>query len=200
MGLWEKTANQDVSFPMRRYKDTYRIDSTRLPGHDYASAGWYHVVICTQDRACVLGRVRGGIMGLSRAGCVVAQEWQKTPRIRPYVRLDAWMVMPNHMHGIIGITTEAPARPSVETARRAVSTPEDAAHSARLQAHSLGAIIGQFKSVCTKRIRRTGLLPDFAWQPRFYDRVIRNERERWATRRYVLNNPLTWRRDPYFSG
>jgi len=140
---------------MRRYKGIYRIDSTRLLDYDYTSAGWYHVVTCTRDRVCILGGVRDGIMGLSRAGCVVAQEWQRTPAVRSYVRLDAWMVMPNHMHGIIGITAESPAQPSVETSRRDVSM----ANPSRLKAHSLGAIIGPFKSVCTKRIRRAKGLP-----------------------------------------
>lgn len=145
------------------------------------------------------GGVRDGIMGLSRAGCVVAQEWQKTPAIRSYVRLDAWMVMPNHVHGIIGITAESPAQPSVEASRRDASTLVNTANPSRLKAHSLGAIIGQFKSVCTKRIRRAGLLPDFAWQPRFYDRVIREARALQATRSYVLDNPLSWHRDPHHS-
>lgn len=181
---------------MRRYKGIYRIDSTRLPDYDYTSAGWYHAVICTRDRMCILGGVRNGIMGLSRAGCVVAQEWQKTPAVRSYVRLDAWVVMPNHVHGIIGITAESPAQPSVETSRRDVST---TAKPSRLKAHSLGAIIGPFKSVCTKRIRRAGLLPDFAWQPRCYDRVIRDARELRATRTYVLDNPLNGYRAPHHS-
>ena len=99
---------------MRRYRDTYRIDSTRLPGHDYASAGWYHVVICTQDRACVLGRVRGGIMGLSRAGCVVANAWPETVSRYERAIADAYVVMPNHVHLIVGIL---PPAPSVETRR-----------------------------------------------------------------------------------
>ena len=184
---------------MRRYKNAYRIDSTRLPGHDYASAGWYHVVICTQDRACVLGRVRGGIMGLSRAGCVVATAWPETVSRYERAIADAYVVMPNHVHLIVGIL---PPAPSVET-RRGASLPQDDDMPRRfgpLRKHSLSSIINHYKGRATKRIRRTGLLPDFAWQPRFYDRVIRNERERRATRRYILDNPLTWRRDPYFSG
>lgn len=91
--------------------------------------------------------------------------------------------------------TESQADVSVETSQRDVSTPENTTNPARLKAHSLGAIIGQFKSVCTKRIRRVGCIPDFAWQPRFYDRVIRNERELLATRPYIIDNPLKWSLD-----
>jgi REP element-mobilizing transposase RayT len=113
----------------------------------------------------------------------VAEEWQRTPVVRPYVRLGAWMVMPNHVHGLLGLTSETP--------RDRASADDD---GATLQAHSLGAIVGQVESVCTKRIRRVAR-PDFAWQARFYDRVVRNERERRDTRRYILDNPLKWADD-----
>ncbi len=83
-----------------RFKDTYRIETARWPRHDYAAPGWYFVTICTKGRACFFGEVRGGVMGLSEAGCTVAEEWQRTPQVRPYVCLDAWIVMPNHVHGL----------------------------------------------------------------------------------------------------
>ncbi len=178
---------------MKRFRGKYRIESTRLHGHDYASAGWYHVVLCTRDRMCCLGEVRDGIVGLSDAGMIVAEEWQRTHQVRPYVRLDTWIVMPNYIHGILGITTATPA--AVETPRRGVST-KRLRHVNTLEPHSLGAIIGQCKSISTKRIRRREYA-DFAWQPRFYDRIIRNDRELQATRRYILDNPLKWHLDQH---
>jgi hypothetical protein len=116
---------------MTRYKG-YRSGTIRHDEWDYRTAAWYFVTICTADRRPFFGRVRNGIIGLSRAGCVAAREWQRTPAVRSYVRLDAWVVMPDHVHGLIGITTESP-------------------NEFRLHAHSLGAIIGQYKSVCTKK-------------------------------------------------
>lgn len=160
---------------MHRFRNAYRIPSARLPGFDYRSAGWYHVVFCTRDRTPVLGQVRDGIVGLSAAGCAVADEWQRTPAIRPYVRLDAWIVMPNHVHVLLGLLPEASAGDASST----------------LHARSVGAIVGQVKSVTTKRIRRLGL-DDFAWQPRFWDRIIRSPRQRIATRRYIESNPRRW--------
>jgi REP element-mobilizing transposase RayT len=184
----------DIPFPMRRYKNTYRIDSTRWTGYDYTSAGWYHVVICTQNRACVLGRIRDGVMGLSRAGCVASTAWPETVSRYDRAITDVYIVMPNHVHLIVGIL---PSDPSVET-RRGASLPQDDAAPRQfgpLRKHSLSSIINHYKGRVTKRIRRSGIVPDFAWQRRFYDRVIRNERERRALRQYVLDNPLKWHLD-----
>jgi len=92
---------------MPRYRG-YRTDSIRLDGWDYRTSAWYFLTLCTHRRVCHFGTVRGGIVGLSPAGCVAAQEWVRTAVVRPYVRLDAWIVMPNHVHGLVGITTASP--------------------------------------------------------------------------------------------
>ena len=110
--------------------------------------------------------------------------------------LIAWCVMPNHVHGII-VITETPNRAGVvvETSRRGVSTTTTTAPNApRLRAGSLGAIIGQIKSVCTKRIRAAGYA-DFAWQPRFYDHIIRDDASLHRIRRYIAHNPGGWQQD-----
>ncbi|PSQ97773.1 MAG: hypothetical protein BRD55_01135 [Bacteroidetes bacterium SW_9_63_38] len=92
---------------MTRYKG-YRPGTIRHDDWEYRRAAWYFVTICTEHRRPFFGRVRNGIIGLSRAGCVAAWEWQRTPVVRSYVRLDAWVVMPDHVHGLMGITTESP--------------------------------------------------------------------------------------------
>lgn len=183
---------------MPRYR-RYRSGTIRHSGWDYRRSAWYFVTICTADRRPFFGQVRNGIVGLSRAGCIAAHEWQRTPEVRPYVRLDAWIVMPDHIHGLIGITTESPAYcdahlshyHGVDTSRRDASTDEfsdEGTNEFRLHAHSLGAIIGQYKSVCTKRIRRNGT-PEFEWQSRFYDRIVRTANAFRAARRYILAHP-----------
>lgn len=177
---------------MTLFRDTYRVESARHPTWDYRSPGWYFVTVCTHQRIHFLGTIRHGTVGLSEAGCIVAQEWQRTPQVRPYVVLDAWIIMPNHFHGLIGIRSDSPGVSNgVETPRRGVSTGK----TPTLHAHSLGAIIGRIKSVCTKRIRRT-VRPDFAWQSRFHDRIVRNKREFYAIRQYIVNNPARWTEDP----
>ncbi len=211
-----------MSSSVRRYNG-HRSDTLRLDGWDYRRSAWYFVTICTHDRLPNLGTVRHGLVGLSPAGCIAAQEWRRTPAVRPYVRLGAWIVMPNHVHGLIGITTESPAHDDatvtdasecdgsntagdgdndgVDASRRDASTQENTDESNdefRLRAHSLGAIIGQYKSVCTKRIR-AACRPDFGWQSRYYDRIVRNRREWEAVCRYIHRNPANWADDRHFS-
>jgi len=216
---------------MTKFKNKYRIESTRLAGWDYTSAGWYFVTICTKNHVCLFGDIIDGTMHLSPIGEIVAEEWQKTPKIRPNVKLDKWVIMPNHLHGIVVITTVETPRRGVETSRRRVETPRRGVETprrgvetplrrvetplrrvetplrrvetprrgvstppSRLKAGSLGAIIGQIKSICTKRIRAAGYT-DFAWQARFYDHIIRNESSLERIREYVANNPATWKED-----
>ena len=205
---------------MSLYKGRYRIESARMAGWDYAAAGCYAVTICTRERGSYLGDVVKGEMHLSTMGEIVAEEWQRSAEVRPYVVLDEWVIMPNHLHGIIAIgekagdaamprpdddaetprdigTVETPRDiGTVETPRRGVSTPQAPAPP-RLQAGSLGAIIGQFKSLCTKRIW-AAKLGDFGWQTRFYDQIIRNEESLQRIRQYIHDNPLNWLVDKYY--
>ena len=179
---------------MTLFKNEYRIESTRLRGWDYSGAGWYFVTICTRGRECVFGDVVNGEMRLSSVGEIVADEWRKTPTIRPNVELDEWIVMPNHLHGIIVITypVETTRRVvSTELSRRVVSTRQQ---SSRLLSNSLGSIIGQIKSVCTKRIRLSGC-HEFDWQERFHDEIIWNELALNNIRKYIVDNPARWNID-----
>jgi REP element-mobilizing transposase RayT len=184
---------------MTKFRDRYRVESARLPGWDYRAAGWYFVTVCTQDHIPFFGDVVDGDVALSPIGEIVAEEWVRTPEVRPNVVLDEWIVMPNHLHGIIVITdspdTVGMPRPMVETPRRGVSTAMTT--GGQLMAGSLGAIMGQIKSVCTKRIRAAGY-PDFAWQSRFHDHIIRDEESLQRIRRYIVNNPGTWTEDRYY--
>ncbi|VEP13481.1 conserved hypothetical protein [Hyella patelloides LEGE 07179] len=178
---------------MTLYKNKYRIESARCPNWDYTSDGYYFVTICTHKRQCFFGNVNAGKMELSDIGFIIAQEWQKTPQIRSNVQLDEWVVMPNHLHGIIIINKP------VETFRRNVSTinenvPNNNQNKSRLKPNSLGSIIGQFKSVCTKQIRKMGFT-DFRWQTRFHDHIIRDEESLSRIRQYIINNPAKWELD-----
>ncbi len=142
---------------MTRY-DEYRSGTIRHDDAAYRRAGWYFVTVCTGDRRPFWGRVQNGILQVSAAGCIAAREWQRTPAVRPYVRLVAGIVMPGHIHG---------------------STNEF-----RLCAHSFGAIIGRYKSVYTKQIRRDKR-SEFEWQSQFYDRIIRDAEAVRTVRQYI---------------
>lgn len=117
------------------------------------------------------GEIKNGKMVLNELAKVVDDEWNKTKEIRKNVELDYYVIMPNHFHGIAIIK-------DVETSRLDVSKEKletDHRHvSTNLKPDSLGSIVGQFKSICTKRIRKLGI-EEFKWQSRFYDHIIRNE-------------------------
>ena len=184
---------------MTLYKNKYRIESARCPNWDYTSNGYYFVTICTRDRQCFFGDIKAGKMELSDIGSIIAQEWQKTPKIRPNVQLDEWVVMPNHFHGIIIINNPVDTfNNPVDTFRRNASTDRNAStnnkNKSRLKSNSLGSIIGQFKSVCTKQIWKMGFT-DFGWQSRFHDHIIRDEAALSRIRQYIINNPTKWEQD-----
>ena len=167
----------------------YRLESTRLSHWDYAGNGYYFVTICTHQKRHLLGEVFDGRPRLSEAGSIVDEEWRRTAEVRPYVTLDQYAIMPNHVHGILIIHGRHPKErhADVETSRRDVST----SVGPRLIPGSLGAIVGQFKSIATKRIRNTAD-PSFGWQPRFYDHIVRDEDELDRIRQYIVENPLKW--------
>jgi REP element-mobilizing transposase RayT len=166
-----------------RYKG-HRIESARLKDFDYRTNAAYFVTICTRNREHTLGRVEDDQVILSLAGQIVDEEWRRTADVRQEVALDAYIVMPNHVHGIIvvqrGDSFEGIAAPE-KTPQRGVST---------LASGSLGAIVNQFKGACTKRIR--GIDIDFGWQPRFWDHVIRGDESLDRIREYIAGNPLKW--------
>ena len=120
---------------------------------------------------------------LSVSGQVVKEEWLKTPDMRPEIELDAFTIMPNHFHGIIIIKDKSQIQH--------VGTHSCA--SLHGQPRSLGSIIAGFKSATTKRINEIWNTPHaYVWQNRFYDHIIRNDKELNAIRDYIANNPIKW--------
>jgi REP-associated tyrosine transposase len=121
---------------------------------------------------------------LNDLGKIVATEWLRTPEIRPNVTLDEFVVMPNHVHGLL----------AMEAFRRGVShTPSETFHS---PAQTVGAIVRGFKSATTKRINEVRQTPGApVWQRNYYEHVIRNEQELSRIRKYVADNPLQWALD-----
>jgi len=157
-----------------------RRKQLRLKDYDYNQPGMYFITICTQRRICWLGKIENGNSILSNAGKIVEEEWLQTAKLRPYVDLYEYVIMPNHFHGILSCN-----RKSVATQRVATT---------KLSPDSVGSIIGQFKSTATKRLKSAGLV-DFGWQRNYYEHVIRNEDELTDIREYVNYNPAKWMED-----
>jgi REP-associated tyrosine transposase len=162
-----------------------RRNSLRAPGHDYRSANGYFVTLCSSDRRPVLGYVAGHVAHFSDLGLLVREEWLATARLRPYVALDEFIIMPDHLHGILWITREQ-------------ELPSSELSASRLRPGSLGAIVGQFKSRVTRRAVEVGLWNPGKplWQRGFHDRMVRTDCALGRMRWYIQTNPLRWPPDP----
>jgi len=172
-----------------------RRRSTRLQGWDYASPGAYFVTICSKGKHPFFGSIRDSGMHLSPAGEQAHRIWQELPDHHPHVEVDEFVIMPNHMHGILIF------QDSVATFHETSLQPERDAVSEKMsaispKAGSLSVMIRLYKGAVTRWARANGY-PDFAWQPRFYDHIIRDDEDLHRIRRYISLNPLKWSLDPY---
>ncbi len=190
-----------------KFNDKYRIRTSRLQNWNYASIGYYCVTICTYNRTNYFGEIADGKMQLSKIGKTAQQYWLEIPKHYPMVKLDEFIVMPNHIHGIIVINDKNNTDMMVETPQWGVSTKHatpptkhaslpttPGGDNRQWKPNSLGSIINQFKSICTKRIRQSQNI-DFKWQTRFYDHIIRDEKSLNSAREYIVNNPGNWEND-----
>jgi putative transposase len=160
--------------------------SVRLPGYDYTQAGAYFVTICTYQRECLLGEIIGAEMRLNEFGVVARDEWLRSAEIRTEIELDAFTVMPNHVHGIVVIrpskSSSASSHVGAHGRAPAVRTPK-----------SLGSFVAGFKSITTKKINRIRQVHGTPfWQRNFYERVIRNYDEWASLTQYIQNNAREW--------
>ena len=165
---------------MTKFKDKYRVESARLRGWDYTSAGWYFVTICTHHRECVFGRVVNGDVELSPLGEIACQYWIEIPAHTSGIETDVFTIMPNHMHGIVVI----PERPGPVETQHAASLPSDPMSAILPKAGSLSAVVRSYKSAVTRWAGLNGY-DSFAWQARFHDHIIRDEPELNRIRRYI---------------
>jgi len=182
--------------------------SIRLKGYDYGQSGAYFITICTHNKECWFGEIRDSQMCLNQLGKIVTQEWLRTPEIRPEITLDEWIVMPNHLHGIIIITNTHPSRhpANLVGAHRRAPSSQNAPnlHTAcpqfRRYSNSLPSIIAGFKSAATKRInilRETPKIP--LWQRNYYESVLRDTEHLEHVRNYIRANPSHWIDDSQYS-
>jgi REP element-mobilizing transposase RayT len=165
----------------------------RLKEYDYSFPGWYYITICTKDRRYLFGKIINGKMILNNSGEIVEEEWLKTKKIRTYVDIDYYVIMPNHFHGIIIIEQSndnvgATRRVALNNEERAIQ--RIAPTKQTLISNSLGSIIGQFKSRVTKKLRTISDDTKLKiWQRNYYEHIIRNELDLHNIRQYIEDNP-----------
>lgn len=171
-------------------KTRFNRRSIRLKGYDYSQAGAYFITIVAQDRMHLFGEVGKGEMQLNAAGRMILAEWEALPQRFPTVEIDAFVVMPNHVHGIV-IITDGPG--VVGAGSEPAPTTPATAHTAR---HGLPEIVRQFKTFSARRINALRGTPGVSvWQRNYYEHIIRNDEALERIRRYILENPARWMRD-----
>ena len=180
--MWESVGMSERYNPGR-----YRRRSIRLRDYNYSSAGAYFLTLCAYNREMLFGEMSEGEMTLHCAGRIVADEWRRSAKVRAEIELDEWIVMPNHLHGIViitggGLGMRRGDRPVAPTGPKP---------------KSIGALIAGFKSATTKRINAMRGTPgSLVWQRGYYDHVVRGEAPLKRIRQYIRENPLRWDEDP----
>lgn len=169
------------------YPQQNRRRTMRLVGYNYSALGSYFVTICTHQRKCLFGEIVEGKMRVNSYGQIVKGCWEAIPKHFPHANLQNFVVMPNHVHGVVMIEASA--------------TEIDRHHAQEklgnmMKPGTLSTIVRSFKSVTTKQIN---ILRDSkgssVWQRNYYDHIIRDERSFVYIQNYITNNPSTWQQD-----
>ena len=186
---------------MRFDPERHHRRSIRLKGYDYSQPGAYFINVCTRERSCMFGDVVNGEMQLNGYGHIAVGCWKEIPLHFPEASLDAFVVMPNHVHGIVMI------RDDDNNVGAMHASPLPAPSHAGLrgpQRQSVSSIVASFKSAVTKRINEYRGTPGApVWQRSYYEHIIRNEESLNRIREYILTNPMRWALDhenPYREG
>ena len=170
-------------------RKTYRRRSLRLKGYDYTQGGAYFVTIVLQGRLCLFGEVVGTEMQLNKAGEMMCKVWEALPNRFPTITTDTFVVMPNHLHGIIIINQHIDSI--------SVGAPLVGAQSADTQT-TLGDIVGTYKSLTTVEYTRGVKMMKWTpfhrqlWQRNYYEHIIRNDDSLNQIRQYIIDNPGQW--------
>lgn len=193
----------------QKFRNKYRIPSSRLQNWDYGANGAYFITICTQDRECYFGEIVEAQFIASELGVLAEKYWLEIPKHFPYAELGNFVIMPNHVHGILIIDKNALVckSESVET-RLIASLPQMnisdttnktggfAGDKNPMLQDNISRIIRWYKGRCSFEMRK--LHADFDWQSRFHDHIIRNEKSFETIQNYIANNPSNWNEDKFY--
>jgi REP-associated tyrosine transposase len=172
--------------------DRHHRRSIRLRGYDYSQAGAYLVTIRTQGRSRLFGDVVDGRVELNHAGQMLWSEWEAIPARFPRIELDEFVVMPNHVHGIVwivGAPLVGALSPDAEDGETTTVAP------------TLGEVVGTFKSLTTNgyirgvKEHQWPAFPGRLWQRNYYEHIVRTDESLARIRQYIIDNPAQWADD-----
>jgi REP element-mobilizing transposase RayT len=206
---------------MKYNPDKHRRRSIRFTGYNYSLPGVYFVTICVKDRECFFGEIGEAAIKLNDAGIMIQESWEELPKRFESIDLDEFVVMPNHLHGIVVLKDSVGASlvdaqydandlgPARGTLKKVPDESDNNVHTDIYRAGTRPAptnakfpdIIGSFKSLTTnqyiKGVRDSNWLPfnKKLWQRNYYEHIVRNEKELDLVRKYIIENPLKWDMD-----
>ena len=166
---------------MRYDPNIHHRRSIRLKNHSYTEIGAYFITICTYQKQRLFGNIKNGKMQLNSLGAIATHCWQEIPNHFSHIQLDVFVIMPNHLHGILWISDDSKLEAKINKLRN-------------VTAGSIPNIVRCYKAAVTKHInqicqqKRTSLV----WQRNFYEEIISDEKALNNIRSYILNNPLNW--------
>ena len=175
----------------------YRIPSARADWHDYKN-GMYFTTICTKDRECYFGNIANGEMRMTKIGIFAQEQLQNITNHYSYVEVPLWVVMPNHIHLVASMHSDNVLGSSVcrDAINRVSTVGGITGLNNPMLTNSLGTVIRGFKARVTHFARANFI--HFAWQPRFYDRIIRNTDELNHIAEYIVTNVAKWEFDKFY--
>ena len=206
-----------------KFKNKYRISSARLQSWDYGNNGSYFITICTKNREHFFGEIFNEKMHLNEIGKMADKYWKEIPKHFPFIELGNYVVMPNHVHGILTIIKNRIDQPSCRDKAcdkdkacdrdKAIVSRDKACLVSTTTTHesnktngqmryqnqgkkTISSVTGSYKSVVTKNAHLIN--SDFAWQPRFHDHVIRDAESFERIQIYIKNNPKNWKEDKFY--
>ena len=187
--------------------DIHHRRSIRLTGHDYSQSGLYFITLCAVNKICMFGNVVDGKMQLNDIGQLVEQEWLNTINIRhDDVRLQNYIVMPNHFHAIIEIRRGESHSPYSHSSQSHLSQSDspsitnecningkDFPRRMKSPSQTVGAIVRGFKGAVSRQLGYS------IWQRNYYEHIIRTDASYRHISNYIENNPTKWQSDKLYS-
>lgn len=192
---------------MTKYNNKYRIASARASWWDYGWNGAYFITICTRNREHFFGTIKNGQMELSHLGVIADTLWHEIPNRSKFVQLGDFVVMPDHIHGILildqnpvetlrATSLQQPPEKNEQTLRATSLQQQPPEKNEQMslispKSGSVSAILRSYKSAVTRHANRLGFKN--GWQPRFHDHIIRNDAEYQRISDYITHNVANWK-------